>query len=369
MKKHQLIFCVKDYVPPALRRVIRQYVPLTDYDLHVRGQNDPYADSTGYLYEGSKYKIGIIKEFAHYHKVYVAACQEMYISYNLVDLARSDWIDEISKANCDAYLVWPTSILSVWKAMFDDRLKTLQDELGAFVYPSYKETWLYENKLRTRDWLIANSIPHPQSWVFYDKESALNFVRTAAMPIVAKTNAGASATGVRIIRDRREASKYVHMAFTSGITASGRNPLDRQWGVVYFQEFLPDVKEWRMIRIGESYFGYRKEKRGDFHSGSGKWSWLDPGDKLLAFLKYVTDKGNFTSMNVDVFETEDNQLLVNELQTVFGATTPADMLRIDNKPGRYLHSDNVWRFEEGDFSRNMCANLRLEYLIDQIQSK
>ena len=60
----------------------------------------------------------------------------------------------------------------------------------------------------------------------------------------------------------------IYKAFRRGIVPRGHNPMDRQWGYVYLQEYLKDAEEWRMIRIGESYFGYRKEKVGDFHSGS-----------------------------------------------------------------------------------------------------
>ena len=134
------------------------------------------------------------------------------------------------------------------------------------------------------------------------------------------------------------------------------------------QEYLPNAKEWRMMRIGNSYYGYRKEKVGDFHSGSGAWSWLDPPRKLLKLLHDVTEAGGFTSMDVDIFETEDGRYLVNELQTVFGALTPKDMLHVDGVNGRYLYNKekDEWIFDPGDHSRNMCANARLDYLINHI---
>ena len=126
-----------------------------------------------------------------------------------------------------------------------------------------------------------------------------------------------------------------------------------------------------MVRIGDSYFGYRKEKVGDFHSGSHEWSWLDPGRPLLDILRHTTQKGGFTSMDVDVFETQNGSLLINELQTVFGASTPADQLRIDGKSGRYRYDNgnDSWVFEEGDFCQNVCCNLRVEHLVTNILKK
>ncbi|KKK55177.1 hypothetical protein LCGC14_3077200, partial [marine sediment metagenome] len=98
------------------------------------------------------------------------------------------------------------------------------------------------------------------------------------------------------------------------------------------------------------------------------WSWLDPPRPLLKMLRDVTQRGRFTSMNVDIFETEDGRLLVNELQTVFGASTPVDQLRVNDIPGRYVFDDqeNEWLFEEGDFSRNACTNERIDYLVNTL---
>ena len=123
-----------------------------------------------------------------------------------------------------------------------------------------------------------------------------------------------------------------------------------------------------MIRIGDSYFGYRKEKIGNFHSGSGAWTWLDPPRELLNLLREITEIGGFTSMDIDFFETLDGKFLVNELQTVFGATTPAEMLKVNGQNGRYIYraQNQQWVFEAGDFSRNMCANARVDYLINVI---
>jgi glutathione synthase/RimK-type ligase-like ATP-grasp enzyme len=197
----------------------------------------------------------------------------------------------------------------------------------------------------------------------------MDFIETASLPIVLKSNTGASSSGVKILKDRKLAVKEVRHSFTKGILPRGFNPRDRQWGSVYLQEYIPDAYEWRMIRIGESFFGYRKEKVGDFHSGSHAWSWLEPSRKLLDMLKHVTDLGGFTSMDVDIFEAKDGQLYINELQTVFGASTPADMLRIDDKPGRMIYDtqQDKWIFEEGDFSRNACANERIRYLVSRME--
>jgi hypothetical protein len=73
-------------------------------------------------------------------------------------------------------------------------------------------------------------------------------------------------------------------------------------------------------------------------------------------------------MNVDVFETESGEFLINELQTVFGASFSVDQLRVDGEPGRFVHdAAGNWVFEAGDFAKNMCANERVRDALEQMK--
>ena len=373
-KLYKYMELTKRFVPNWVRAYIRKRVSLQDYDMYRRRSYDSLSEEPlVFNSPSSPCMIGIIRELFNYHKNYVRACRELGISYRIIDITGSDWLSVITKSDCAAFLVWPTTIPVTYKELFDDRTRIMVEELGKTIYPSLKELWLYESKLRTRDWLDASEIPYPQTWVFYDFQQALTWFADQQLPLVFKTSAGGSARGVHIIRSRKQGRKLFKQSFAHGIQHPRMGPYERQRGRVYLQEYLPNVKEWRMVRIGDSYFGYRKEKGdGDFHSASHKWSWLDPPRSLLNMLREVTETGGFTSMDVDIFETEDSRLLVNELQTVFGASTPADQLRVNGKAGRYVYhpagAEDKWVFEEGDFSRNACANLRVEYLLDQILS-
>jgi len=368
-RSYKFLRSLSRWTPPGLRALVRRFVPAVGYDRYLNALSDPYAQADP-VFEapGSPCTLGILRDPFHYHRSYLAACRELGVSYRLLDLARSDWMRAIEESACEAFLVWPSIQLTIWKEMFDDRLRIMVEDLGKTIYPTLKETWLYESKRRIHDWLAAHNIPHPRTWVFYDLDEAREFVRNADLPLVFKTSLGASTRGVSILRGRRQAQRMVEKAFSRGILPPRSHPNDWQWGSVYLQEYLPNVQEWRMVRIGDSYFGYRKERRGDFHSASHLWSWLDPPRPLLDMLRRVTETGGFTSMDVDIFLTEDGRLLVSEMQTVFGASTPADQLRVDGKPGRYLYDEQTdrWVFEEGDFCRNECANARVEYLIHKI---
>lgn len=355
-------------LPKGIRRWLKKYLSMAELERERRAQQHPLAhrpDSE--IPAGSPCTVGIFKEYYSYHKDYVYACRDIGVGYRLLDIAATDWLERVKQSGCQAFLAWPSNFPLEWKNLFDDRLRILSEDLGVTIFPSEKETWLYESKRRTRDWLDAHGLPHPETLVFFDRGEAERHLERARFPLVLKTNTGASASGVFLLRDMVSAKRLVRRAFTSGIVPKGQHRKNRQGGVVFLQEYLANVKEWRMVRVGDSYFGYRKEPGEEgFHSASKMWSWLDPGRELLELTRRVTDAGGFRSMNVDVFETQDGRLLVNELQTVFGATTPADQLRIDGVAGRYVPCGSDWRFEPGPFSKNSCANLRLQFVVEEM---
>jgi glutathione synthase/RimK-type ligase-like ATP-grasp enzyme len=272
---------------------------------------------------------------------------------------------QIADCGCNAFLVWPDGFLSVWGRMVKDRVMVIERDLKLPVFPSSNEIWPFEDKRRMAYWLRSHEMPHPRTWIFYDLAECEGFVASCQMPIVYKADFGASASGVRVFRDRRRLRRFVRRVFSSGFVPRGFDRRDRQWGSVLLQEYLPNIREWRMVRIGDSFFGHGKGRAGKFASGSGVVDWTVPEPRHLDFLERVTHAGSFRSMNVDVFERPDGTLLVNELQAVFGAGYAFDQLRVDGKPGRFVRGAQAgeWRFEEGDFARNACANERIRWVI------
>jgi hypothetical protein len=276
--------------------------------------------------------VGIIKDPPCVHQYYVYACESMRVPYKLVDIFASNWMDNIEASGCAAFLVAPSLFTSAWRNMYDERLRVIV-HLGKIIYPSYDELWMYESKRRMNYWLRSNSFLCPGTYIFYSYSEALDFARSAELPIVSKTDAGYGAQGVRIFKKRSEVVKHVKKCFSKGVVTKTRGTRNIEKGSVFFQEYLPDVTEWRMVRIGESYFAHQKLKKGEFHSGSGRKGWFVPPRELLDFVRQLTDSGGFTSMNIDVFETVDNRFLVNELQTLFGSKRPYQMV-LNGQPGR-----------------------------------
>ena len=352
---------VRRWVPPRVRHTVQRFVSLQALKLRDRERNNPLADmvSSDENREGSPVRFGIVRNMAQYHRHFVQACLEESVPFRVLDLYRDDWLSIVQNSGCRVLLVWPDAIRTDWSTMIKDRVAVLE-ALGYPAVPSSAEIWMYEDKKRMAYWLQAQGLPHPRTWIFYDRDAAECFVAKCALPVVLKTNFGAAGAGVWILRRRGALRSAVRRAFTRGFVPAGHERRDRQWGSVILQEFLPEVREWRMVRIGDASFGHPKGRRGEFHSGSGRVEWDLPEPRHLDLLHRVTEAGGFRSMDVDVFETPDGRLWVNELQAVFGASLAIDQLRRDGVPGRMIRTvDGSWRFESGDFARNACANARI----------
>ncbi|PWH86413.1 ATP-grasp domain-containing protein [Brumimicrobium oceani] len=368
MKKIKLYKFLKKVTPTGLKKVLRNNIYIPEYDEYSLAKTNPYLnDPDTVIYHESPIKVGIIYGGIQYHKHWIAACHELKISYQIIYLEKKDWIDQVKNSKCDVFLTWPDVRTEEVKLMVDERLRIMNEELNLKLYPTLKEIWLYENKRVQNYWLESFNFPRPKTDIFYNVEEAVSFLRQTEFPIVLKSNLGASASGVYILKNRDKAIKMTKDFLHYGYKVKRKGANKRQKGSIYFQKYLANVKEWRMVRIGDSYFGHGKDMEGQFHSGSGKANWDLPPLKAFELLKEITDKGKFHSMDVDLFEDDKGNLYVNELQTVFGNSIAKEQMKIKGVPGRYLLKNNKWYFEAGSFCENHLCNLRITYIIDNLK--
>jgi len=336
------------------------------------------------------------------HELWLQACDKRsdIIDYETVHLPRTDWFERISDRPVDCFLTKPPAFTAPFKQLYDERVWIIHSILKGFVYPSFEEIMIYENKRLLAYWLKSRRVPHPQTKIFYFKEEAEEFLNHTDMPLVAKMNIGASGSGVTILNNKRQAINYIHLTFSGkgakkrwgpnfrlgGIIKRGSKYLrhpneiqkkiksyaerreDRQKDFVIFQEFIPHEHEWRCVRIGDSFFAHKKIVKRKKASGSLIKSYENPPLSLLDHVKEITDKGRFYSQSVDIFDTGDRGYLVNEMQCFFGQSDPYQML-VDGKPGRYLKKDAAWLFEEGMFNTHQCYDLRLAHVLDLLSQK
>lgn len=334
------------------------------------------------------------------HDLWVQACEnyENDLNYQVINLTANNWFEEIIESRADYFLAKPSGLSSSFKQIYDERIYIINQVLGHPVFPSLEEILIYENKRFLSGWMAANQIPHPFTRVFYFKTEAIDFISTCVFPIVAKTNIGASGSGVKILKNRYEALKYISRCFhgsgaprrwgpnfeKGGVIERGAyyilHPFDikkkiekyrikkqdSQKGFVIFQEYIPHNFEWRVVRIGNSFFAHKKLKLGDKASGSLIKKYNNPPLAIFDFVKKITDKHHFYSQAIDIFESHDRGYMVNEMQCIFGQSDQYQML-VNGKPGRYRFFNGKWVFEEGLFNQNQSYNLRLDYIIRKIK--
>jgi hypothetical protein len=240
----------------------------------------------------------------------------------------------------------------------------MEEALNYQVYPHYHEIWALDNKRRVRDWFASYGFEIPETHVFFDKEEAYAFVEKAKYPMVYKTVNGSVSRGVIICRDKSDAQKLVKQCFGKGVTAAKMDERDRQWGQIIFQEYLEDVHERRMAKIGNYYISIDKVRKGDFHSGSGTMKWGNDDRYFLDTMKDVAQKGNFSSMNVDFFVTKDGRRLINEMHSLFHGPVITD----ETNKGVYTYdaSKDSWAFHPGNYYRNYACNMRVIDCLEQL---
>lgn len=338
----------------------------------------------------------LTNEIAGSEQKWKIACEKLNLDFIVVDVSRANWLEQIENYKPDILLTRPAGLTSPFKILYDERLEILVNELNYFCFPSLKEVLIYENKKYFSYWLKANKIPHPETSVFYFEKEALDWVNSNKinLPIVAKTNIGASGSGVVILDTKEELIKYIQSTF-SGKGATKRvgpnlkkgrvlqrgirllskpkalfkkidvykaRALDVQKDFVLFQKNIPHSFEWRVVRMGNSFFAHKKLMLGNMTSGSLLKDYGNPPLELLDFVKAITDKHQLFSQAVDVFESPEGYL-VNEMQCIFGQSD-AYQMKVDDCVGRYLYENESWKFEAGDFNTNESYDLRLQSAIE-----
>ncbi|CAI1052005.1 TPA: ATP-grasp domain-containing protein [Serratia fonticola] len=327
-----------------------------------------------------KFLLGICCYPGHELDKMIAACDENNVNYKVIDFLSHDWLNSCTD-DIDGYLIRPTCRYQEHKSIFDERAYFINKLLKKPTYPSFDELYSYENKRNMHLFLMGVNAPHPKTFVFMDKKNANYFLENTNYPIVMKSNIGSAGVSVKVIKKYSEAKGYLRKIFGSFYSdlSFGWNPVIPFKGVpiprvgrsqkhyAIFQEFLPIKWEWRMIRIGDSYFGHQK-LIGDngFASGSELVGWATPPNELLNLLHETTTNMNTRCMVLDIFETHSGEYYINEIQSIIGAYRPYQM-KVDGKPGRFTRNRNgEFIFEEGIHCANSCWNLRVNDFLSML---
>jgi len=236
---------------------------------------------------------------------WVAYCEECSVPYKEVDCFASDIIEQLD--GCKA-LLWNWACHDYRAQLFARQLIASVEDMGLRVFPDTPTSWHYDDKVGQKYLLEAISAPLIPTHVFYDRDSALEWVEQTTFPKVWKLRGGAGSRNVRLVETRQGAKRIVTKSFGAGWKTSRLHAFrDRIWhfrrdrtlrsfvnigrGIVrailphekharsalqrdyvYFQDFVPNNdSDIRIVVIGDRAFAIKRMVRdGDFRaSGSG----------------------------------------------------------------------------------------------------
>jgi hypothetical protein len=347
--------------------------------------------------KGKKNKFAILgNEDPFDHLKWIDACEDYPgdIDYKVFDLTAENWLEDIQAYAPDLLLLKPPGKSWLYRNLYQERLEILVCSLNYKSFPSIEEVRIYENKRYIAYWLKAHQLPHPKTWIYYNRKEALQAAKHMKYPLVGKMNIGSAGNGVQVHKREDQLIKYIEKAFSKGLVADitpnfkQKRMVQRVWntitrpaklkallkifkdiasdyqkGFIILQEFVKHDYEWRAVRIGDSFFAHKKLVLKGKASGSLEKEYCTPPKELLNFVRELTDQFNFRSVAIDLFEPEKGQYLINEIQCIFGQSDPYQMI-VDENPGRYRYDNGKWAFEKGDFNTNKSYDLRLKDAIE-----
>ena len=336
-------------------------------------------------------KIGIHSSKGSFSDRWITYCEENRITYKVVDCYRSDIIQQL--ADCDA-LMWHFHQQNPKDTLFAKQLLYSIEIAGKKVFPNYRTSWHFDDKVGQKYLLESVSAPLVPSYVFYSEKDALMWVSQATFPKVFKLRGGAGSNNVFLIRSRHDAAGKVRQAFRQGFPQDngwrifwdhierqkmGRPPLlevlksflrtlyptkftkfkGNEKGYVYFQDFIPDNDhDIRIVVIGNRAFGIKRfVRKNDFRaSGSGQLLYRkqDINETCLPIAFGISHKISAQCMTYDFIFDKQNGPLVTEISYGF-SKEPYDTCQ------GYWDSELNWH--EGPF--NFCGWM-VEDLVNEI---
>ena len=126
----------------------------------------------------------IVRDWMLRHAYYEAACRELGVPYEVLDLTTPDWLEKIARADFAVYFVRPFVLSPLGRALYEERTWFLEHILKKNVFPGFVTLWPYESKRRCAALLEHHQIPHARTWIFFSRPEALEFVATASYPLV-----------------------------------------------------------------------------------------------------------------------------------------------------------------------------------------
>jgi glutathione synthase/RimK-type ligase-like ATP-grasp enzyme len=293
-------------------------------------------------------KVAIHNRSGSFSDRWLEYCQQNNIPYKLVNCYASDIISQL--ADCDA-LMWHHHHADYKDVLLAKHLLFSIEQSGKKVFPDFNTCWHFDDKLGQKYLLESIAAPLVPSYVFFTKKEAMEWANSNSFPKVFKLRGGAGSANVKLVKNRSVSVKLIKKAFGKGfpqfdrweylkeqirkikirkesfmmgmLKGFGRLLLSTHYarmkgnekGYAYFQDFVPNNSDTRIIVIGDKAFAIKRMTReNDFRaSGSGliRYEKDEIDTRCINIAFEISDKLKLQCMAYDfVFDTKNKPLIV-----------------------------------------------------------
>jgi glutathione synthase/RimK-type ligase-like ATP-grasp enzyme len=242
-----------------------------------------------------------------FHPRWINYCKHKGVPFKLVNCYSNSLISDLK--DCRA-LMWHFNQSNHKDNLIAKQILFALEHTGFIVFPDFKTSWHFDDKVAQKYLLENIGAPLVNSYVFFDKREAQNWVSKSTFPKVFKLRGGAGSQNVQLIDSKSHATKIIQKAFGKGFSKydswgslkerfykyrRGKIPFfevlkglarlfysppyarlgSNEVGYVYFQDYIPkNDSDIRIIVIGNKAFGLKRFVReNDFRaSGSGQFA-------------------------------------------------------------------------------------------------
>src|SRR5690554_3906527 len=164
-------------------------------------------------------KIAIHHRPGSFSDRWIAYCEIQNISFKIVNCYESNIIEQLT--DCDA-LLWHHHHGNYKDVLAAKPILFSLESAGINVFPDFRTVWHFDDKVAQKYLLEAINAPLVPSYVFYDKQEALQWANTTSYPKVFKLKGGAGSANVKLVKTYKEAKRLINKAFGKGFAQYDR---------------------------------------------------------------------------------------------------------------------------------------------------
>ncbi len=288
-------------------------------------------------------KAALVKDRNGFWRIFKPVLEEQSYEVSVFDLRFDDEQKRLLESKWDAF---------IWRAKHTPkeripakRFISLMSELGVNCYPDWKSYSHYDDKIAQSYLMMFNRIPVPETYVFYDKDTALNFASATNYPLIYKSTHGAGSANVGLLENKKKALKYIKKVFGKGMKTFFASDYQRDY--VYLQEFAEGNEgDFRLVCFDNNIEGFFRNNRKDkpFASGSHDFNLNEIPLDLLDFVYEINENLGYDVMSYDIIKSH-GKWVIAEISVVYG----------DLKDEIYNRSLMYYRDELGRWSNHSPA--------------